>query len=201
MSAHGVIHAGVVGGTVAGPWTAQLRGLVMKALIRPTDWRFDTSGGFEASVGPVGVGAGNFYLKWRDEPTRYKLEYSSVSLSASFSLPVNLSISSAEAPGGGIGKIFYLPGHSDLILKDFPGPFVLMNGWHSYGIGASASLVFLGTSGTLAAAISYATLNPALLIPALAMFKAVGIVAGAIASGPGGSVGGGRGHITAAYAG
>jgi hypothetical protein len=207
MKKHGVIHAGV-GGTVAAghTWAAQLRALVMKALGgTPTDWKFDTSGGFEASVKGIGIGAGDFYLKWKDESTRYKLPYIGASMSVGWPPFPSLTISSDKFGGGGVGRLYYLPGSSELLLKHFPGPYVVMQGIESPGVaGMSASLVFLGSQGVTATTIRSLLSNPLLpflAVPTLAMFKAVGIVGGVTVSTPNLSVGVGNGQIINAYAG
>ena len=133
---------------------------LLKSLVGPSGWRFETSGGGSVTVGtPVahlGINAegGAIYL-FRDRE-HVRLIYGGVGCSAGLSLvpsPVNFSFAMTQMPSAGVVYRLPLAGRM-LDRSELSGGCVFFDVSADGGPGASGSMMFIGGSTLFASAAS-----------------------------------------------
>jgi hypothetical protein len=182
---------------------SQLKSFLKQCFPAPSGWRFATSGGVEVSVGPVGAVAGNLYVcQTRGPGTVYTLPFGGAGVGVS-ALPIGLSFSSKDAPGGGVGQIYTSPlASGPLGLKDFAGPCLIFDAGASAGPGASLALVFFNLDPRRQAMLS--VLTPSALTPGGPLVaqalsaRGVGLLWSGVASLPGASFTAYAGYVKSA---
>jgi hypothetical protein len=158
---------------------------VKKFLVRPSTWRFVTSGSGELGVGigkfTVGATGGVFWVQEDSSPTQYRLPFLGLGggVGLGVSPPVVISYGDKDFPSEGIGKIYMSPCKSSLTLDDFLGGCVIygvggtaLGGITSNGLGGVGfTLVFFGVPEILLC-------NPTLTSSALFLCSGAGLLWG-----------------------
>jgi peptidoglycan hydrolase-like protein with peptidoglycan-binding domain len=108
----------------------------------PTEWRFTTSGAFNISIGPLGVGAGDLVIQRDSQPgVDYRLTFVGMSVGVSF-MPIGFDVSFEQLPTWGTrieanGKKPPLP----FPPSRFEGPCVLISLSGSVGPALGGTMV------------------------------------------------------------
>lgn len=156
----------------------------------PTLWSINTIASFGGSVKNMAGSFGQLILTWSSNPSRYYFDFVTAGLSVGPSLFPNLSgaVSGIDFKSWGSRMYFLPPTSGYLLQEEINGPCTMFSVDANLLGGISGTIVFMGTNKLTASLLRNFRYNPGTFIAKLALYKAVGFIAGMEVGIPGGSL-------------